>query len=76
MRAREEREGGTILILRPTEDYKVDKIFQISGVLVPELRNMNTVGQDIFTDMIFSRISRKYHVRDQDLNDLITKKLY
>ena len=41
-----------------------------------------TVGQDIFADMIFSRISRiltkprKYHVREYDFNDFVTKKAY
>ena len=38
----------------------------------------NTEGQDIFADMIFSRISwiltkpRKYHVGEQGLYDLLT----
>ena len=37
-----------------------------------------TVGQEIFADMIFSRIltkPRKYHVSEYDVNDLFTKKV-
>ena len=37
-----------------------------------------TVGQDIFADMMFSRIltkPREYHVREYDLNDLFAKKV-
>ena len=43
--------------------------------------NLITVGQDIFADMIFSRILRiltklrKYHVREYDFNDLFAKKV-
>ena len=41
----------------------------------------DTVGQEIFADMIFSRIlriltkPRKYHVREYDVNDLFAKKV-
>ena len=41
----------------------------------------HTVGQEIFADMIFSRISRiltkpqKYHVREYAFNDLFAMKV-
>ena len=47
--------------------------------LEPQDVLVHTVGQDIFADMIFSRISwflrklRKYHVSKHNLYDLITK---
>ena len=56
----------------------VKRLFKNSG----KMAIASTVGQDIFSDMIFSRISRiltkprKYHVSEQELYDLITKKLY
>ena len=67
--------GGT-RVLELLEYLRRVFMFDFSG------HYLSTVGQDIFADMIFSRISRiltkprTFHVRKYDFNDLFTKKAY
>ena len=58
--------------------YKMTKSYR--EILKMSNSLLSTVGQEMFADIIFSRISRiltkprKYHVREYDFNDLFTRK--